>query len=337
MRKALLDKKILVLAPAFFNYEKALVQKLKDMGSQVTFYDERPSNSTFVKAMIRLNKKGSKIIIDKYYRRILREIKGLYFDYMIFFQAEATPRWFLERLFKDAKCRKILYLWDSVADKPDNISDKDLFDDVFTFDPYDSKYYGLKFRPLFFTDNYLINSYPEKQDYQFDFSFIGTVRKDRYEIVQALKEQNKKNFVFYYLQSKWIFFYFKYIKKDMKHANIYDFSFEPLSHSTIQDVLKKTCVIVDIQKPYQVGLTIRTIELLASKKKFVTTNTEILKYNFYEPQNIALLSREKPTIHEDFVNQPMTEISKNILNQYSIGYFLMELLGLVNSGDYYNY
>lgn len=339
MVKELQGKKILVFAPAFFDYEKAIVKKLKDMGFHVTFYDERPSNSTFGKAIVRLYKRGARAIIDKYYRQIMSEVKGCSFDYMIFFQAEATPRWFLESLFENSKCRKVLYLWDSVADKPDNISDKDLFDEVFTFDPYDWKNYGLKFRPLFFTDNYLSNSYSAKENYQYDFSLIGTARKDRFEIGQALKKQSMTGnyFIFNYLQSKWIFYFFKYFKRDFKGADINDFSFEPLSHTTIRKVLGESRVVVDIQKPHQVGLTIRTIELLASKKKFVTTNTEVLKYNFSMPNNIALLDRDNPIILEDFINRPMTEVSTDIINQYSIGYFLMELLGLASTGNYYNY
>lgn len=94
--------------------------------------------------------------------------------------------------------------------------------------------------------------------------------------------------------------------------------------------------MVDIQKPNQVGLTIRTLELIASNKKFVTTNSEISKYNFYSKNNIAVLSRERPVIPNSLVTSKFIPIDKSVLDKYSIGFFLKEVLGLVEvTDDYY--
>ena len=68
-------KKILFLSVSFFNYEKAIVNRLNELGAEVDFYDERPSNSNFSKGIIRLNKKFYHLKINTYYNRILNEIK----------------------------------------------------------------------------------------------------------------------------------------------------------------------------------------------------------------------------------------------------------------------
>lgn len=344
MKKVLDRKRILVFAPSFFGYEKKIVDKLSELGADVNFFDERPSNSTFGKTIVRLKKKLASYMIDNYYKKIKQELNGKKYDSILFFQAEATPRWFLTYIFETYQySRKILYLWDPVTDMPDNISNTsnvDLFDEVFTFDPHDAQKYSLRFRPLFYDDSYL-KEVERHKSIQYDFSFIGTVRRDRYDIMQRLKknaqEVGQKYFVFYYLQSKLMFYYFKYLKKDFVNAKIADFSFKSLTHEQIQDVIEQSKIIVDIQKPHQVGLTIRTIELLAARQKFVTTNTEIFKYDFYNKNNIDLLNREEPLIRKDFVNSATVSVSEDIMTRYSIGYFLLELLGYESYNEYYDF
>lgn len=340
MEQDLKGMRLLVFAPAFFGYERAIVEKLQSMGAQVTFFDERPSNSTLGKAVVRIGSRFSTGIVNKYYKRISTEIKENKYDQILFFQAEATPRWFLEYLHSNNKSsRKVLYLWDSVSDKPNSLNDKELYDEIYTFDPYDCEKYKLKFRPLFYIDEYLEEPDITNRSYKYDFSFIGTVRKDRYEIVQKLKDSAKISrqnyFVFYYLQSKIMYYFYKYIRRDFKKGTINDFSFVPMTHQQIQEIISQTRILIDIQKAHQVGLTIRTLELLASNKKFVTTNTEIKKYNFFSENNIQLLSRLEPSISEDLIRSNFNTVDSEILQQYSIGYFLKELLGILPSGNYY--
>ena len=45
-------KKILLLSANFFDYEKAIVNRLKEFSAEVDFYNERPSNSVFTKGIL---------------------------------------------------------------------------------------------------------------------------------------------------------------------------------------------------------------------------------------------------------------------------------------------
>ena len=45
---------LLVIAPKFFGYESDIVDEFSMKGYHVDYYDDRPSNTTFTKACIRL-------------------------------------------------------------------------------------------------------------------------------------------------------------------------------------------------------------------------------------------------------------------------------------------
>ncbi|MFY4479248.1 lipopolysaccharide biosynthesis protein [Latilactobacillus sakei] len=341
MNKILSENKILLFCPSFFNYEKSIYNKLIELGATVDFFDERPSNSTFIKGLIRINKSLAANKIDSYYKKIYKEISNNSYDFILFFQAEATPEWFLKQLslnFNETK--RILYLWDSVADKPNSLKYHKYYDEIYTFDPKDAQAYKLKFRPLFYLDSYL-NTEKQTTKKKYDYSFVGTIRDERYVLLEKLKikakEHEQNYFFYYYLQSKLVYFYFKFIKKDFSGAKIKQFSFTPLEHKKINEIFENSKVVVDIQKTNQVGLTIRTIELLAAGKKFITTNKEIEKYDFFNSNNIKVIERANPMIDDSFIKSMYEPVNIDILKNYSLDSFICEILDRKESEIEYKY
>ena len=57
--------KILLITPNFFDYPKIICDELKRMGHEIDWYDDRPSTSSIMKAIIRINKKYVNKIIDR--------------------------------------------------------------------------------------------------------------------------------------------------------------------------------------------------------------------------------------------------------------------------------
>ena len=53
----LCDKRILLFAPRFFDYDVEIKRILEMKGAMVDMYDERPSSGFFVKSLIRFNRK----------------------------------------------------------------------------------------------------------------------------------------------------------------------------------------------------------------------------------------------------------------------------------------
>ena len=44
--------------------------------------------------------------------------------------------------------------------------------------------------------------------------------------------------------------------------------------------------VVDVENPGQHGLTMRSIEIIGLKRKFITTNPDIVNYDFYNSNNM---------------------------------------------------
>ncbi|MEH7374542.1 lipopolysaccharide biosynthesis protein [Neobacillus drentensis] len=341
MEYHLKNKKILFLCPLFFNYHKKLMNAMEWMGAEVDYYDERPSNTFFSKALLRINRNFVTLQINKYYQEISLEIKNKKYDYIFICQAEATPKSFLKDIKKmNPNARMVLMLWDSVANKVNTLEKLDLFDEVFSFDKQDCEQFGLTFRPLFFDKEYEQIAIKEPT-LVYDLFFVGTVHSDRYQILKAVKQQFEKNhlavFLYMFIPSKIMYYQRKLLTSDLTGSEISEFSFEGMPSHQLTAKLKQSKAVVDIQHPKQTGLTMRTIEMLGANKKLITTNRDIQHYDFYHPNNICIVDREKVVVPTEFMTTPFVPVDKKIKEKYSINYFVLDVLGLTedNEHDFY--
>ncbi|MGL5050358.1 MAG: hypothetical protein ACRC6E_06930 [Fusobacteriaceae bacterium] len=324
------NKKILFFAPKFFNYETEIKNKLEKLGAIVHFYDERMNPSNLDKVIIRLKKDLLALRINKYYSRIIEESKGNDYDYVLFISPETVTKELLERFRETQKKAKfILYMWDSIKNKKNARDILDCFDIHFSFDKSDCEVDSrFKFRPLFYLDEYS-NLSQKKQNIKYDISFIGTVHSDRYNVIKSIKNIALDNMLkinfFMYFPSKIMYSVKKILDKSYKETDINDFSFEAISKMKVLDIISSSRVIIDIQHPKQVGLTMRTIEMLGMKKKLITTNKDIVNYDFYNPNNIKVIDRDNPILDLGFIKSDYSEIDKNIYGKYSIEKWLKEI------------
>ena len=111
---SLRNKKVLLISVKTFNYEVEIVNKLKELGAVVDYFDERPSNSILTKAIIRAKRSFFQKKINNYYRKILKKIESNQYDYFFLIKGEVIPHFFLEKLkFLQNNCTFIFYTWDS--------------------------------------------------------------------------------------------------------------------------------------------------------------------------------------------------------------------------------
>lgn len=326
MDVSILGKKILFICPKFFDYHSSIIETLTTLGADVYFFDERPSNSTFSKMFLRINKNLIKKKIDDYYFDMLEKIDNNKFDYVLIFKAEAIPKKILYQLkSKYVNTPFVLYLWDSIENNK-NVQEKlTLFDKVYSFDENDCEKFDLKFRPLFFSDEY--NS--DIIEHKYILTFIGTLHSDRYNILNdILKSTDCKynNFIFMYLPSPILYVAKKLLTKEFHNAKIKEFNFKPLTLKKTSNIIETSKIIIDIQHPKQTGLTMRTIETLGANKKLITCNKSITEYDFYNSRNILVIDRENPQIPSDFLEEDYVRIDPNIKKKYDIRYFLLEIL-----------
>jgi hypothetical protein len=65
---------------------------------------------------------------------------------------------------------------------------------------------------------------------------------------------------------------------------------------------------------------------MSAQKKMVTTNKDVINYDFYKFGNIFILDRNNPNISEDFINRRFNPYTQEILDYYSIDGWLEEVM-----------
>lgn len=324
-------KKIFFFSPAFFNYENMIADKMREMGAEVDMYDVRSVTGAFERALLKISPAIFKKKSQKYYEEIIRKNKYKDYDFILIVKCDMTPANILEKfraVYPHAKL--CLNLWDSVELIPGVTEKFKYFDTLHSFDLDDcEKYKVLKFRPLFFGDQFRKES-REGQSFKYDISFLGTVHSDRYAVIKQVqniaRERGLKCFWFLYLQSKFIYKFYKATKREFKGTTEENFSFTKMSAEEISKVVDESRIILDIQHPKQTGLTMRTIEMVGMNKKLITTNASIRKYDFYNPHNIAVVDRRNVRVSDDFLRSSYEPLNEDIYEKYSLKSWILEVL-----------
>jgi len=317
-------KRVLYLGPHFFGYEYDIKKELISRGAIVDFYNERVFVSDMGKILVRL---GIRFLINraikKYYERILKQAKNTPYDYLLVVSPETMPLEFVSELKRvNSKIKTVLYMWDSVVNKNNSTALLAVFDRALTFDPEDKELCKkVEFLPLFYTPDFSIEN-GLVQNGIYSVSFIGTVHSDRYEIVKEISKQfdvlSKKQYCFFYCPSKLLYFLKKIFTKELSGISISDVDFRPLSKRDVSNILSVSDVVIDIEHPSQKGLTMRSIEMLGSARKLITTNKEILNYDFYDPSNICVVDRVSPKVPKDFIATRYKPLNPGIVAKYSL-------------------
>lgn len=331
----LAGKKVLFICPSFFGYEKEIEAELRLLGTTVDFYDERPFRSSILKIINRLNfKKLIRKKIEHHYNSILAMADIKKYDILFVVNPETMSVDFIKNIKKVCcNIRTVLYLWDSIKNKKNAVPLIEEFERVFTFDKNDVKINNkIEFLPLFYTNTYDRRNYSNncESEQSHHAAFIGTAHSDRFNLVRKILEQLPvsplKGFVFLYCPSKLLYFLKKTFSNELKGVSYSDISFKSMDSKSIASVLLNSLFVIDIEHPNQHGLTMRTIEVLGMQKKLITTNKNIVEYDFYNPKNIFIIDRFKPSLGEDFLYSKFEPTDITILDKYSLRNWLKLLL-----------
>jgi hypothetical protein len=324
----LLDKKILLIGPQFFGYEQDIAAELQNEGAEVDFLSDRPFTSSLMKAVTRYQKYLITPILNQSILDSVGRFGRRNYDIIFVIQGEGLSLVTLSKLrglFPNAQF--VLYLWDSLRNKKTLIPNLSAFDRCYSFDARDSKFYGMNFRPLFFSPGF---EYEAKQSPKYQLSFIGTAHSDRYKIISNLKQalpEEANSFWYLYLQATWVFWFQKFANPSYRYASISDFNFAPMPRKNVEDVFFDSLAILDIEHPHQTGLTMRTFEALGAHKKLVTTNAIIKEADFYNPDNIIVIERgHTAKIPEIFLNDPYVTHSDSLHRKYSLKGWLQDVI-----------
>lgn len=322
MKHNLNGKRVLFFYLSTFNYENEIKWAMEREGAVVDAFNERPTNNVFARILIRLNRNLIGKYISTYYTKIIEKTRNSKYDFIFFIKGESLSPTIVQNLREaHPEAKIVMYYWDSIAN---NLNAKNLlgcFDKVLSFDKNDSKMMNLKFLPLFYIPQYA--ELAEKRvEQKYDMMFVGTTHSERFEFVNAISDQIKKQggkcFTWFYFPSKLNFYKLKLDNPRFRSAKIENFNFKPMTIERLLELYAESRIQIDMQHPKQTGLTMRTIETLGAKKKLITTNFNVKEYDFYRPENVLIVDRYNPIIPKEFLDAPWTEIPEEIYSKYSI-------------------
>lgn len=307
---------ILFIGIGFYDYDQAIVHELQEQGAHVTYITEGINS--------RLLRIKSKIIkgytASSHHKNLIDKIKRDLYDIIFVIKAAyLSPENMRHLRDTQKKARFILYQWDSISRVPNAKLLLNFFDEIYSFDRQDCVNYGFKFRPLFFRNEITHHQHSDKK---YDLSFVGWCHDGRGDVVLSIMKSNSwlkfKPYLYASYRERLSFLFGAYSQYiSTKKVNFG--SYVSLSSSSVS--------VLDIPHRMQSGLTIRAIETLGLEVKLVTTNKDIVNYDFYHSQNILVIDRDNPRLDEAFFKTEYLPVSTDVMARYSISGWIVDIFG----------
>ena len=307
--------KILLISSYIFGYMDFAVEEMKRQGHEVeVFYFENESLDFQYKSIIHKARGGISKLMGNNAKKNYREkslkskLKNECFDFTLMIHGQYLndeTHQFLKSITK----KYVAYFFDSLTKMPEQKKIIHHFDKVFSYEPQDCEKFGFEF-----ITNFIPSTEYKSENYKYKIFNIGGM-DSRFSATQSLAN---------YLNDQQISFRFL-----LYHKNKIRF-FEHLSKKlNIHEVLPliKDCkIMLDIQRENQSGLTFRVFEAIGNNKKLITTNRDIVNYDFYNAKNIFILDLNNIKIPEIILESEYQLLSKEIINQYVVKSWVERIL-----------
>lgn len=208
-------------------------------------------------------------------------------------------------------CQVFLFFWNTITKKQKNhklFTDKNA---IYSTDKACCEKYLLKYNHIFYTRDYY---HPRSEEYKNRLFFLGT-DKGRAPFLHALKPL---------LEESGLICDIRVIVRSGK----------PSYKKSLSDILTRTSlnyeeycrelehcgILLDVNQAGQTAITMRVLEAIYFSKKLITTNQDIIHYDFYNENNICLLpehlSEISPESIRSFLEKPFLPYSEEILEHY---------------------
>jgi hypothetical protein len=325
-------KRILFIAPMFFGYERLIAAELEASGATVDYFSDRPGGDFLTKSLIRIDRRLLAAKTNRYYDRIIEATRDTRYDQILIVRGEAISLARLRRLREAQPSATLsLYLWDSMHYNPNARVIWQEFDKVFSFDRPDADANPrIAFLPLFYSREFdraaAASGAPE-----YDACFIGTIHTDRYRVLEkviaTLEARGRKVFVYCYYPSKTLFRIRTLFDPGFRRFARRYLDFAGMKLPEVVDRIAMSRSVIDINRPSQRGLTMRTVEAIGAQRKLITTNQDIVNYDIYRPQGVLVVDRANPVIDDAFLDLAAVPFDEQVRRRYAIGAWLETIFG----------
>lgn len=332
-----MKKRILLLASDDYSLYVLIEKNLKWIGFDVTTILPNRVNFRYKNFFQRLTHWFRKLIDgDDSYKRKLKEIhitESLVkeidsynqFDYCLVIRAD----FFHPNILYKAKEKSdfiVSYHYDGLRRNPSIYNRIPIFDRFYVFDEEDLIADGQI--ETYLSHNFYFDYNKEQGDSLYDVYFLGYYAKSREQFLFDFLKIAKRC-----LES--VKFQIVFSPENIDRMSDYEkHGIECLTDIIpFNEYLKKierTKFIVDFVIGDHKGLSFRVFEGIKYQKKVITTNTNIIKYDFYTPNNFYVLDHD--TLDEKallkFVNTPYRPIDESIRLKYSFSYWIKDVLNM---------
>ncbi|URM35170.1 hypothetical protein [Flavobacterium anhuiense] len=208
--------------------------------------------------------------------------------------------------FKKYTKKSIAFFNDNIKRCPKIVSTISNFDEVYTFEKEDALKYNLKFITNFIYNESKLNT---EGVFKYDVFNISS-RDNRFRtICKIAKELKAKEISFkFIIHDK---------KNKLKDPNI-EFIPESIQVDLVNKLVNDSKLLLDIHRKEQNGLSFRVFESLGLQKKLITTNHNIVQYDFYNPKNILIIDEKNINFDIDFFRSSYEPIPDDIYKKYTI-------------------
>ena len=319
-----MKKKLLFIAPDYYGFNEVVLNGLKEYSDYEVTHIVSNLKYKYKSIGERIYNFFSKIFLgrnlkkemkEKYIRNVINRYE--YYDILLVNGPYTLTNKELSLALEKSKT-SITIFWDSIEKIPMQKDYLDVFDIIYSFDPEDCKKYNLKR----ITNFYFIED--NNQNNLYDVAYLATY-DDRIKDTEIIFKYFEKHNIS--VKGK-MFIY----KSDMNGQTF------PENIEVINDIIPFSesykhyldCkIILDIAHPHQEGLSFRPYEAMGLRKKLITTNKDIVNYDFYTPNNIFVINDVNNfTIPDAFLKTDYQEIAEPIKSNYHIRNWVHNILSI---------
>ena len=319
------DRKILLIAPNFYEYHTQIIKVLENKNSRVTFVSEM-SETLLYRIFRKISPRLKKYLEKRHVDKIIYQTSIIEFNYVFVIRGGCLTSNSMEKIKANLPhAHFLMYQWDSL--KQNNyLPIIDFFHVTKTFDRSDAAFLNIDYLPLFYSEKYK-NIKKIKSFKKYDLIFVGAQHSDRYKIIKDLCFFLSKNELKFkvHLYIKLLPLMRELITQRISFRDLRFFKIYRLSTNDIVNLYSKSKAVLDIELNIQNGLSIRTFEALAGGMKLITTNKNITKELFYDPESIMIIKRNDIHFDINFFNKKNNP--SKLIEKYGIDEWIYFLFG----------
>ena len=189
------------------------------------------------------------------------------------------------------------------------------FDTGFSFEKEDCEALGLRFAP-----NWIYTQEAAtKTDLKYDIFNISSKDNRLGILLNIAKDLKAKNIRYKFMVLD---------KKSTGPADNIDYFTTKIPLEEVTQYVAEAKTLLDINRPHQKGLTFRVFESLGLEKKLITTNADIVSYDFYNPNNILVIDEKHPEIPVSFFESPYEKLPEAVYQKYTLNGWIKTVLNL---------